>query len=238
MVGEVGAGHSRRRALSGEVVLDPHLATARAEPSGDPVQLRIAADRGVMRGEMPGALGQVLDGDVLDLGAVLDHDLDGGVRVGGELRHCRRVLLDHGEPALRLGDDQQPPEQRATLDRVGDPDVERLVDDDALGHVDEQAVLPHRRVVGRELLAVADERPEQRMVVREQLEADALGRVLDRDPVLADEGDAGGVDLEHRGRRRAGARCAGGRRVASGSNPARSVKRQCSSDFVGSGIAL
>jgi len=40
--------------------------------------------------------------------------------------------------------------------------------------------------VGGELLAVADERAEERMVVREELEADALGGVVDRDARLAD----------------------------------------------------
>ena len=151
-----------------------------------------------MRGEVPRALREVLDGDVLDLGAVLDDDLDRRVRVAGELGRSGRVLLDHRELALCLGDDQQPPEQRAALDRVRDPDVERLLDDDALRDVDEHAVLPHRRVVGRELLAVPDERAEQRVVVRQQLEADALRGVLDRDAGLADDGDAGGLDLEHR----------------------------------------
>ena len=97
-------------------------------------------------------------------------------------------------------------------------------------------MLPHRGVVGRELLAVPDERAEQRVVVREQLEADAFGGMLDRDSRLADDGDPGRVDLEHR-LRAATTGSTPAAVYASGSKPARSVKRQCSSDFVGSGIA-
>ena len=65
-------------------------------------------------------------------------------------------------------------------------------------------MLPHGGVVSRELLAVPDERAEQRVVVGQQLEADSLRGVLDRDARLADDGDAGGVDLEHRLRERDG----------------------------------
>ena len=60
--------------------------------------------------------------------------------------------------------------------------------------MDEQAVLPERGVVGRELLVPADERVEELVVVRQRLEADALGRALDLDPALADVGDAGDVE--------------------------------------------
>ena len=114
--------------------------------------------------------------------AWLDEELGDRVRVGARARARRGVLLDQREPRALLGDDEQPPEERAAVDRARDPHVERLLEHDALRHVDEQAVLPDGGVVRGELLVPADERVEPRVVLGERLEADALGRADDLDP--------------------------------------------------------
>ena len=55
-VGEVRTGDTGGSAFAGEVVLDPNLALLRAEAAGDPVELGVAADLRVVRGEVPGLL--------------------------------------------------------------------------------------------------------------------------------------------------------------------------------------
>ena len=181
------------------------------------------------------SLGDVLHRHVLDLGAVLDEDLDRRVQVAGELRRRRRVLLDHRDAAARLGDDQQAPEERAALDRVDDPDEQRLLEHDVLRDVDEQAVLPLGGVVRRELLVGADELVETRMI-RQRLEADALGCAVDRRarprrrrtmPAASSSSSAGGAATSS----------APLAENDSGSKSLRSVKRHDSSFVVGSGSA-
>ena len=102
-----------------------------------------------------------------------DEELGDGVRVAAQLgvatRRTPRSALKR-EPLL--GDDEQPPEERAVLgDRVRDPDVERPLELDPARDVDEQAVRPERGVVGGELLVPADELVEPRVVLGERLEA-------------------------------------------------------------------
>ena len=55
----------------------------------------------------------------------------------------------------------RPPEERAAVDRARDPHVERLVELDALRDAHEQAVLPERRVVRRELLVPPTSEPSR-----------------------------------------------------------------------------
>ena len=62
-------------------------------------------------------------------------------------------------------------------------------------------MLPHRGVVGRELLVPADERVETLVIVGERLEPDPVGRTVDLDPGLADVCDAGDLDIDERRRR-------------------------------------
>jgi hypothetical protein len=108
------------------------------------------------------------------------------------------VLLDDREAAARLGDDEQTPEERPALDGVRDPDVQRLLEDDVARHVDEQSVLPQGRVVRGELLVPAHERVQQGVIVRQPLEADAGGRVLDLETSFSRVCHTGGIDVEHR----------------------------------------
>ena len=95
-------------------------------------------------------------------------------------------------------------------------------------------MLPAGRVLGRELLVGADELPELRMRLVEELEPNALGSALDLD-ARTDRGQTGHVDVQH---------CPGVDTgtwpfwtKASGSKPARSVKRHDSSVVVGIGSA-
>jgi hypothetical protein len=148
--------------------------------------------------EVPSLLREVLDRDVLELRRLLDVELADRVEVAGKVWRGGRVLLDQSEPALGLGEDEEPEEEHALLDRVDHSNGERLLQHDAAGNDDEQAVLPHGRVVRRELLIRADE-PGEALVILEGLEPDALRRVLlDRDPSLVDRGQRGHVDVEHR----------------------------------------
>ncbi len=145
--------------------------------------------------EVPRLAREVLQGDVLELRGRLDEELGDRVRVGLGVGARRRVLLDQRRARALLRDDDEPPERLAGR---GDADVERLLELDALRDDDEQAVLPHRRVVRRELLVPADERVEALVLLGERLERDALGRLLDLDPVGGDGRVAGDVEVEHR----------------------------------------
>jgi hypothetical protein len=57
-----------------------------------------------VRGEVPGLLREVLDRDVLELGVLLDKQLNHRVRVARQLGRDRRVLLDQRELRARVGD--------------------------------------------------------------------------------------------------------------------------------------
>jgi hypothetical protein len=94
-----------------------------------------------------------------------------------------------------VGHDDEAPERLAG---GGDADVKRLLELDALRDDDEQAVLPERRVVRRELLVPADERVEALVLLGQRREGDALGRLLDLDPVGGDRREAGDVEVEQR----------------------------------------
>ena len=173
------------------------LPLLRAEAGGDPVELRVALDACVVRREVPGLLREVLQRHVLELRAVLDEQLDDGVRVAGDVGVRRRVLLDEREARAGLRDDEQAPEERAAVGRVRDPHVQRLVEHRVARHDDEQPVLPERGVVRGELLVPADELVQPRMV-SERLERDALRRALDLDRRLGDVRQPRHRDVEHR----------------------------------------
>ena len=160
-VREVRAGHARGRARAGEVVLDPDLALAssrsRRRPSRAPRRARRA--RGATRSATSRARGS---------GSRRTRASPPARRRARRPRSCsrraratRRVLLDQREAGALLGDDEQPEEERAALDRVRDADVERLLELDARAGRDEQAVLPRASVVRGELLVPADERAER-----------------------------------------------------------------------------
>ena len=114
-----------------------------------------------MRREVPRAAREVLDRDVLEPRPLADEELDRGVRVGNELGCGRGVLLDQAEARALLRDNEEAPEKRGARSLPRQPDVERLLELDPLRDVNQQAVLPRRRVVGRA------ERVETRVLVRQ-----------------------------------------------------------------------
>src|SRR5581483_9928044 len=102
-VGEVGAGHPRRRAGTDEVVLDPDLAALRAEPADHPVELAVALEARAVTPEVPRLLAEVLQRDALDLRVRRDEQLDDRVRVAERVGAGGREILDHREPRALLG---------------------------------------------------------------------------------------------------------------------------------------
>src|SRR5215213_11264467 len=87
---------------------------------------------------------------------------------------------------------------RALRRVVEDADVQRALERDAARDDDQEAVLPERGVVRGELLLRRDERVQPLVVVAEGLEGDAVRCSLDLDPALADGGQSGDVELDHR----------------------------------------
>jgi hypothetical protein len=184
---------------------------------------------------MPRFPREVLQGDVFELRALADEELGRLVRVRMQVRGRGDDLLDEREARSGIGDHEQPPEERRLVGGARDAHVQRLVELHVLGDVDEQAVLPHRRVVRGELLVPADERVEALVPFVEPLERDPVGRALDRDAALGDRREPRDVEVEHRLGRTCPGSDPGRVRNASGSKARRSVKRQCSSVVSGSG---
>ena len=64
--------------------------------------------------------------------------------------------------------------------------------------MNEQPVLPERRIVGGELLVRADQLPEPLVSLVERLEDDVLRRPADLDAVLRHRGQPGHLQIQHR----------------------------------------
>ena len=207
----------------------------RAEAAGDPVELGVALDARVVRGEVPRAPGEVLHGDVLELRALLDEDLDDRVRVALERRAAEAYSSITVNRLSGSATIEQPPEERSARDRVRDPNVERLLEDDALRDVDEQAVLPHRGVVRGELLVRADERrraADGSSSGSKRIPSGARSISIPASPTVPDPATSSSSIVGA-----AATAVAPFAANASGSKPRRSVKRQGSSVVVGSGSA-
>ena len=151
-VGEVGAGDARRRAAAGEVVLDPHLALRRAEAALDPVELGVALDAGVTRGEEPRLRERSWTLTISTFAPSWTTtsttpfayaSSSGSADVSSSTTVKRRA---------GLGDDEDAPEERPAGRGARDAEVQRLLELDPCGDVDEQPVLPDRRVVRAELV--------------------------------------------------------------------------------------
>ena len=195
-------------------------------PPATQSQLRVALDPRVVRREVPRLLREVLDRDVLELRRLADEELGDGVRVRGEsgLADAYSSIRLKREPSSATTSRRQmsaPP-----VDRARDPYVERLLELDALRDVDEQAVLPDRRVVRGELLVPADERVEPRVVLASGSNRMPSGaRSISIPASVTSPSPATSSSRLWLG----GAPGSGVGLNASGSNPRRSVNRQASS---------
>ena len=171
----VAAGHPRLGARAGELGLHPHLAARRAEAERGPVEAAVALHLGALAGEDPGALGDVLGGDVAQRRRLADVQLDHRVeqRVGLVAGRAA-VLPDLGLGAL-LEHDQGAPVDDAPPLVERQLDLDRLGDLDSGGHVDEHAVAPARLVAGDE--GVLDPAPASRVAraVSSRMGIDRLG---------------------------------------------------------------
>ena len=138
-----------------------------ADVAVDPLHRGALFTGGAFGDEVVDVVRPVLDGRVPHAGVLLDDDLhDRGVqRVAGVDR--RGAALDVVNVGALVGDDQRPLELAHVLGVDAEVGLQRDVDVDARGHVDEGAAGPHRRVERGELV-VAD-RDDGREVLLEDL---------------------------------------------------------------------
>ena len=138
----------------------------RAEVAVDPLHRRVLVGDSALRDQVEDVLRPVLDRRVADPGVRLSDDLDHGrvQRVGRVDR--RGAALDVVNVGAVLGDDQGALELAHVLGVDPEVGLQRHLDLDTGGHVDERAARPDRGVERRELVVV---------------------RRDDRRPVLADE---------------------------------------------------
>ena len=133
----------------------------RAEVAVDPLHRRVLVGDGPLGDEVEDVLRPVLDGRVADAGPGLGDDLDHRrvQRVGRVDR--RGAALDVVDVRALLGDDQRPLELAHVLGVDPEVGLQRHLDLDAGGHVDERAARPDRRVERGELVVVRrdDRRP-------------------------------------------------------------------------------
>ena len=167
----------------------------RAKVAVHPLHHRVLVGDGALGDEVVDVVAPVLDGRVANPRALLDDDLDHrAVQAGGAVGG-RRAALHVVQAGALVGDDQGPLELAHVL-RV-DPEVglQRQLDMDALGHVDEGSAGPDRRVQRRELVVVrrndgAEVLPEDLRVLLQPLvgphEDDALRLELGADVVVHD----------------------------------------------------
>ncbi len=194
-----------------------------ADVAVDPLHRRALVRRGPLGDEVVHVVRPVLDRRVPDAGVLLHDDLDDG-RVQRVRRVDRRgAALDVVHVGALVGDDQRSLELAHVLGVDPEVGLQRDLDVDALGHVDERAAGPDRGVQGGELV-VAD-RDHGGEVLLEQLgvlaqagvgvdEDDALPLELLVDLVVDDLGLVLGSDTRRPGAASRPRGCPGGRRCS------------------------
>ena len=133
----------------------------RAEVAVHPLHRRVLVGRGTLRHQVVHVLRPVLDGRVAAAAALLDDDLHHrGVQAVRRVR-WRGTALDVMDVRPLVDDDQCALELTGVLRVDAEVRLQRQVDMNALGHVDERAAAPHRRVQRRELVVIRrDDRGE------------------------------------------------------------------------------
>ncbi len=147
----------------------------RAEVAVDPLHRRVLVGDGALGHEVEDVLRPVLDGRVANPRVGLGGDLDhrgmqrvGGVDGGG-------AALDVVDVRALLGDDQRPLELAHVLGVDPEVGLQRHLDLDAGGHVDEGAARPDGRVQRGELVVVG--RDDRRPVLADEVLVLAKGGV-------------------------------------------------------------
>ena len=127
---------------------------AGADVAVDPLHMALRFDPGPLRDQVEDVVGPVLDGRVGDPGRRLDDDLhDGGVqRIAGVDR--RRAALDVVDLGALVRDDQRALELAHVLGVDPEIGLQRHLDLDAGGDIDERPTRPDRRVEGGELVVI------------------------------------------------------------------------------------
>src|SRR4051812_40229817 len=133
----------------------------RAEVAVDPLDRRVGLGDRALRDEVEDVVRPVLHGRVADAGARLGAQLDdrGVQRVGAVRRGS--AALDVVHVGALVGEDQRALELAHVLRVDAEVGLQRHLDVDARGHVDERAARPHGAVESRELVVVRrDDRRE------------------------------------------------------------------------------
>ena len=134
------------------------LGQAAAQGADGPLQRGVGADQGLVVGEVPHARAPVLQVDVAQAGAAAQQDFDRPAMEAAGLGRGAGRLGQHG----RLGAVFQHDERVAQVDAVGRhgrEDVQRPLDDHALGHDQQRAAGPAGGVQGGELVVERDRPP-------------------------------------------------------------------------------
>ena len=151
------------------------LATSRAQAADGPLQRGVAADQGPLAAEVPGRVVPVLDVDQPEPCALRQEDLDGAdverrsfaITPPGRLADQRGFgpVLEHDERVAQV----DPP-----LLGQADQAEQRGLERHALGHVEQRAAGPERRVQGREDVVGGSDGLGQQVAFQQ------LGMVFDR----------------------------------------------------------
>ena len=235
-VGEVGARHARGRAGPARSFWIRIFPFAEPKPPATQSSSASRSTRAWCEAKCQVARDRFCTETYSTFARLPDDDLDRSVRVGGELRRGGRVLLDQREPALRLRDDEEAPEQRAALGRRS-----RCARRAASRGRRRAARARAGRSSTSRRCAPRTSRPSRRASrgARGPRGAARSGspraRARSRSRASPTWATPEASSSSSEGRRRDSV--APFAAHASGSNPARSVNRQCSSFVVGSGSA-
>src|SRR3954454_2015233 len=133
----------------------------RAEVAVDPLDGRVGLRDRALRDEVEDVVRPVLHGRIADAGARLGAQLDdrGVQRVGAVRRGS--AALDVVHVGALVGEDQRALELAHVLRVDAEVGLQRHLDVDARGHVDERAARPHGAVESRELVVVRRDDPRE-----------------------------------------------------------------------------
>ncbi len=139
----------------------------RANRARQPPYPGIAANNGTLRAELIRVLAQGLQADKPDFAAVICEKLGNRHNRAIALEVGRPKLFHHRNPAVGLGHDQRARENRLSTGGQGVGDANRLCQLDVARHINHQAILRERRVVGHKGVVIVGH--GRAKVLREQI---------------------------------------------------------------------